>query len=63
MCATSSRRGEREEASPRYVNPKGKLTQYDKVMIVVVGFFGSDAGKVQPKDEQRLTEPLLQECP
>ena len=36
------------------MNPKGTFTQYDKVMIVVVGFFGSDTTKVQPKDEQRL---------
>ena len=48
--------GAREEAGLRYVNPKGMFTQYDKVMIVVVGFFGSDPGKVQPKDEQRLTD-------
>ena len=32
--------GEREHAGGlRYVNPKGTFTQYDKVMIVVVGFF------------------------
>ncbi len=48
--------GERQEAAGlRYVNPKGTFTQYDKVMIVVVGFFGSDTTKVQTKDEQRLT--------
>ena len=38
------------------MNPQGKFTQYDKVTIVVVGFFGSDPGKVSPKDEQRLTD-------
>ena len=37
------------------MNPKGMFTQYDKVMIVVVGFFGGDPAKVSPKDEQRLT--------
>ena len=48
--------GERQEAAGlRYVNPKGTFTQYDKVMIVVVGFFGSEPAKVQPKDEQQLT--------
>jgi hypothetical protein len=38
------------------VNPQGAFTQYSKVMIVVVGFFGSDPAKVSPKDEQRLTD-------
>ena len=47
--------GEQGEAGLRYVNPKGTFTQYDKVMIVVVGFFGSEPAKVQPKDEQQLT--------
>jgi hypothetical protein len=44
------------EAGLRHVNPKGRFTQYDKVVIVVVGFFGSDPAKVSPKDEQRLTD-------
>jgi hypothetical protein len=48
--------GGKGEAGLRYVNPKGAFTRYDKVMIVVVGFFGSDPGKVSPKDEQRLTD-------
>ena len=47
--------GAKGEAGLRHVNPKGMFTQYDKVMIVVVGFFGSDPGKVQSQDEQRLT--------
>jgi hypothetical protein len=46
---------QKEEAGLRYVNPKGIHTQYDKVMLVVVGFFGSDPAKVSPQDEQRLT--------
>jgi hypothetical protein len=49
------RPGARGEAGLRYVNPRATLTQYDKVMIVVVGFFGSDPGKVKPQDEQQLT--------
>jgi hypothetical protein len=48
--------GAKEEAGLRYVNPKGRFTQYDKVMIVVVGFFGGDPAKVSSKDEQRLTD-------
>jgi hypothetical protein len=48
--------GAKGEAGLRYVNPQGAFTQYSKVMIVVVGFFGSDPAKVSPKDEQRLTD-------
>ena len=48
--------GAKGEAGLRYVNPKGTFTQYDKVMIVMVSFFGSDPGKVKPQDEQRLTD-------
>ena len=48
--------GARGEVGLRYVNPKGMFTQYDKVMIVVVGFFGSAPPKVQSKDEQQLTD-------
>ena len=48
--------GAKGEAGLRYVNPKGMFTQYDKVMIVMVSFFGSDPGKVKPQDEQRLTD-------
>jgi hypothetical protein len=54
VCA-ELRPGARGEAGLRYVNPKGRFTQYDKVMLVVVGFFGSDPAKVPPQDEQRLT--------
>jgi hypothetical protein len=53
--------GAREEAGLRYVNPKGMFTQYDKVMLVVVGFFGGDPAKVSPKDEQRLTNVFYKE--
>jgi hypothetical protein len=55
LCA-ELKPGAKEEAGLRYVNPKGTFTQYDKVMIVVVGFFGSDPAKVSPKDEQRFTD-------
>jgi Protein of unknown function (DUF3313) len=48
--------GAKEEAGLRYVNPQAKMTQYDKVMVGVVGFFGSDTTKVPPKDQQALTD-------
>jgi hypothetical protein len=48
--------GAKGEAGLRHVNPKGMFTQYNKVMLVVVGFFGSDPAKVSPQDEQKLTD-------
>ena len=60
LCA-ELQAGAKEEAGLRYVNPKGMFTQYDKVMIVVVGFFGGDSAKVSPKDEQRLTNVIYKE--
>ena len=39
----------------RWVNTSAKLTQYNKVIIDVVGFYGSDASKVSPKEEEALT--------
>ncbi len=48
--------GQEGEAGLRWVNPKVQLTRYNKVMINMVGFFGSDASKVSPKDEQALTD-------
>jgi Protein of unknown function (DUF3313) len=48
--------GEEGEAGMRWVNPKAQLTTYNKVMINMVGFYGSDASKVSPKDQQALTD-------
>ena len=60
VCA-ALKPGAEGEGGLRYVNPKGMFTQYDKVTIVVVGFFGSDPGKVQSKDEQQLTDLFYKE--
>ncbi len=48
------------EAGLRYVNPKARLTQYNKVIVEVVGFFGSDVAKVPPKEQETLTELFQQ---
>ncbi|MGH9024098.1 MAG: DUF3313 domain-containing protein [Acidimicrobiia bacterium] len=48
--------GQEGEASERWVNPNAQFTQYNKVMINVVGFFGADTSKVPPKDQQSLTD-------
>jgi len=43
------------QAALRYVNPNAKWTQYTKVMIAPVTFWGSDDTKVSAEDQQKLT--------
>ena len=38
--------GAKGEAGLRWVNPKGDPTQYNKVMVNMAGFFGTDTGLV-----------------
>jgi Protein of unknown function (DUF3313) len=47
--------GARGEAGLRWVDPTSDPTQYTKVIVEVVGFFGTDASKVPPADQERLT--------
>ena len=44
------------QPSLRWVNPNAQLTGYNKVIVEVVGFFGSDPAKVSFTDEQMLTD-------
>jgi hypothetical protein len=43
------------EAGLRWVNPTSDPTQYTKVIVEVVGLFGTDVSKVPPADQERLT--------
>jgi hypothetical protein len=47
--------GAQGEAGLRWANPKSDPTQYNQVMVEVVGFFGTDPSKVPPADQERLT--------
>jgi hypothetical protein len=47
--------GEKGEAGLRYRNPNVNFTQYNKVEIHVVGFYGGDTAKVPPQDRQKMT--------
>jgi Protein of unknown function (DUF3313) len=47
--------GARGEVGLRWVNPTSDPTQYTKVIVEVVGFFGTDASKVPPAEQERLT--------
>ena len=49
------KKGGKDEGSLRWVNPTAPLTQYNKVIVDVVGFYGSDIGKVSPKQQEALT--------
>ncbi|HEU5196038.1 MAG TPA: DUF3313 domain-containing protein [Methylomirabilota bacterium] len=54
-CDKMTAGGEGQKAGLRWINPSAKLTQYNKVIVDVVGFFGSEAPKVSPKEEEALT--------
>ena len=48
-------KGGKDQASLRWVNPTAPLTQYNKVIVDVVGFYGVDIKKVKPKEHEALT--------
>ena len=60
MPAAPTEAGATGEAGLRYVYPRARLTQYNKVIVEVVGFFGSDVAKVPPKEQEMLTELFQQ---
>jgi hypothetical protein len=47
--------GAQGEAGLRWVNPTSDPTRYHKVIVEVVGFFGTDTSKVPPAEQERLT--------
>jgi hypothetical protein len=47
--------GAQGEAGLRWVNPASNPTRYNKVIVEVVGFFSTDASKVPPAEQERLT--------
>ena len=48
------------EADLRYINPNAQWTQYSKVMIAPVTFWGGDDTKVSAKDQHELTNYFYQ---
>jgi hypothetical protein len=55
VCAMLTPTTDKKEADLRYVNPSAQWTQYSKVVIDPVSFWGGDDTKVSPKDQQILT--------
>ncbi len=46
--------GGKEQAGLRFINPAAKWTNYSKVMVEPVGFYGGDTTKVSAEDQQKL---------
>lgn len=55
LCSQLTPTKDKKEADLRYVNPNAQWTQYSKVMIEPVSFWGGDNTKVSAKDQQILT--------
>jgi hypothetical protein len=48
--------GGKGQAGLRWINPDARLTQYNKLIIEAIGFFGSDAAQVPRHQQQVLTD-------
>lgn len=53
--------GGEEQASLRYVNPAAQWTQYKKVLVAPVAFWGGEATKVPAADQQALVNYFAQQ--
>ena len=50
--------GGKDEASLRYINPTAQWTQYKKVLVMPVSFWGNEATKIPLADQQTLSNFL-----
>jgi hypothetical protein len=53
--------GDKDQASLRYVNPSAQWTQYNKIMIEPVTFWGGNATSVSAADQQALVNYFSQQ--
>ncbi len=53
--------GGKEQVGMRYVNPAAKWTQYKKVLVAPVTFWGADTTKVSATDQQTLVNYFQQQ--
>ena len=53
--------GGKEQAGLRYINPAAQWTQYKKVMVAPVTFWGSETTKVSATDQQSLVNYFQQQ--
>src|SRR5262249_36387297 len=50
--------GSEGQLALRYINPAAKWSQYTKIMLQPVSFWGDENSKVSPEDQQRLVHSL-----
>ena len=48
--------GDKDQTSLRYINPAAQWTNYSKVMIEPVGFYGGDTTSISAEDQQKLVD-------
>jgi hypothetical protein len=60
VCAQLVATSDKKEADLRYINPSAQWTQYNKVLIEPVSFWGGDDTKVSAADQRTLTNYFYQ---
>jgi hypothetical protein len=55
VCSQLIPTTDKKEADLRYINPSAQWTQYNKVLIEPVTFWGSDSSKLSAADQRTLT--------
>lgn len=60
VCSQLTATTDKKEADLRYINPNAQWTQYNKVLIEPVTFWGSDTTKLSAADQRTLTNFFYQ---
>src|SRR5262249_37557518 len=60
VCAELTPTTDKKEADLRYINPNAQWTQYNKVLIEPVTFWGGDSTKLSAADQRTLTNFFYQ---
>src|SRR5215510_14281236 len=60
VCGMLTPTTDKKEADLRYVNPSANWTQYSKVLIEPVTFWGGDQTKLSPSEQRQLTNFFYQ---
>ena len=60
VCSQLTATTDKKEADLRYINPNAQWTQYNKVLIEPVTFWGGDTTKLSAADQRTLTNYFYQ---
>jgi hypothetical protein len=60
VCSQLTPTTDKKEADLRYINPNAQWTQYNKVLLAPVTFWGSDSSKLSAADQHTLTNYFYQ---